>query len=151
MVDVALIWKNGKADLLLQDDGLVAGNDLITAITVALFSDGRANIEDVDAGEDLRGWWSREIGSLLWLLDRKKITKENIALAVNFAKSALQFLIDTGIASNVDVQGSRLNLTGIKLDIKVIRAANSKYDYLWDAIYNQDYQFDQSTISITFA
>ena len=63
------------------------GDDLITALTVSLFTDRRAADDDelLDGSDDRRGWWgdnaAAPLGSRLWMLERSKRTQQTLQLA----------------------------------------------------------------------
>lgn len=151
MVDAALIWKDGKADILLENNDLQTGNDLIAAVVTSLFEDARATIEDVGTEEDLRGWWSQERGSLIWLLDREKISNEIIEQARTYAKDSLNWLVVDGIASEITVSAVRSASYAISLDVNISRGNNTRYNYLWDGLTSLSYEFNQTVINISFS
>lgn len=153
MSDVGLVWQNGKADVLLNSDGndLQSGHELQTAILVSLFTDARAAVTDVpDINSDRRGWWAANLGSLLWLLARAKTTQVNLQNGISYIKNALSWLTAKGIADRVDVTGMIENLYKFTFTIKIRRSASAKYDYLWDGLEVELYDFDKSSYLIVF-
>ncbi len=76
---------------------------------VSLFTDRVANPDDSlpDGSGDPRGFWADDprypTGSRLWLLDRAKRTQQTIGLARGYIDEALQWLIDDGVVSSIDV------------------------------------------------
>jgi phage gp46-like protein len=112
MTDVALTQINDgdEWDVVLEDGDLVGDDSLETAILVSLLTD--AEDATLSTGER-RGWWgdtfnddpADRIGSHLWLLRREKQTDATLARAIDYAREALGFLIDDGVASNVTVTG----------------------------------------------
>ena len=109
MSDIALQWGTTTADVQLVGKDLRTGSDLITAVTVSLFTDRRAADDDtlLDGSDDRRGWWGddvdRPLGSRLWLLERAKRTQETLQLAQNYIAEALQWLIDDGVVARFDI------------------------------------------------
>ncbi|MCP4448270.1 MAG: hypothetical protein GY811_23465 [Myxococcales bacterium] len=113
MGDLYLKWGNGSADLVLLDDDLEADDGLRTAILLSLFTDRRADQGDELPGgeDDRRGWWGDEflqnendrMGSKLWMLERSTITENLVPSVERHALQALEWLIDDGVASSVDV------------------------------------------------
>ncbi len=112
MSDIATIWfpADNRGDWQITGGALQSGDDLVTAVLISLFTDGRAHADDVltDGTNDRRGWWGDldedvPIGSRLWLLERAKATTETLNAARNFIAEALQWLIDDGVAASVDV------------------------------------------------
>lgn len=97
--------------------GLTEDEGLQTAVIISLFTDRRAEVADLPAdatGHDRRGWWGDSfaevegdrIGSRLWLLAREKKTQATLLKARDFAKEALAWLLDDGIARGVIVATS---------------------------------------------
>lgn len=151
--DIGLIWKDGQADITLNTDStdLQVGHDLQTAILVSLFTDARAPITDVPSSEaDLRGWWSANLGSLLWLLSRAKATPANLEKGMDYIRRALNWLLIKEIADKIDVSGAILNLETFTFDIKITRSLSAKYQYLWDGIENVLYEFDRSSFTVQY-
>jgi len=81
---------------------------LASAVYLSLFTHRQAHPDDpMPAGStDRRGWWADGMaahpwGSRLWLLSRKA-TDDQLNLAQDYVKEALQWLIDDGIASAVN-------------------------------------------------
>ncbi|TAM50234.1 MAG: hypothetical protein EPN57_20660 [Paraburkholderia sp.] len=126
MPDISLIWDvdNSRGDWQLSGPVLVTGNDLASATLISLFTDRTANPDDVipDGTDDPRGWWGdlgedRPIGSRLWLLSRAKQTQETLNNAVDYAKEALEWFIDDGVAARIDVfaQWVRTSFLGLQV------------------------------------
>lgn len=145
MTDIALkpIGVGQQFDIAAGATDLVLDDGLETAVMVSLFTDQRASTDDLKrAGEtDPRGWWGDigdpdgvQIGSLLWLLSRQKITAEVIARAREYCSKALQWMIDDGIAASVSVETERAGLHQISIGITITKPDNSglRYSYLWD-------------------
>lgn len=110
MSDLALQWQDGRADLVFADGDLVTDDSLLTAVLISLGTDRLAAPADTipDGSDDRRGWWadyldSSLIGSRFWLLARSKNTPETLAAARDYDIEALQWLIDDGAWSAVEV------------------------------------------------
>ncbi|AOM40484.1 phage GP46 family protein [Xenorhabdus hominickii] len=110
MSDITSAWdvKNIHADWLAGQGDLVTGNDLQTAIIISLFTDRQARADDDIDGTDRRGWWGDNgadypIGSRLWLLHRQKLTPAVALAAEDYAREALQWMLDDGVADAVDI------------------------------------------------
>lgn len=109
MSDIAIIWKGSAGDLELDGKDLRTGDDLMTAVTVSLFTDRRAADDDqlLDGSRDRRGWWGdtadQQIGSRIWLLERSKRTQPTLQLAQAYIAEALQWLIDDGVVARFDI------------------------------------------------
>lgn len=153
MSDIGLIWENGKGDILLNSTGddLQTDFDLKTAVAVSLFSDSRAARTQLPSLEDdPRGWWGGEIGSLLWLLSREKTITINLEKGIRYIRNALNWLIEQGIASKIEVSGVIENQYRFKFQITIFKSLDSRYDYLWKDIQSDLYQFDRSNFFISY-
>lgn len=122
--DLALSWSNtsGDADVsLVSVDASLAAADLATdrglrtAVILSLFTDRRAEPDDVPPSgdpRDRRGWWADQfaavegdrIGSRLWLLDRSTRTNEVVLRAKEYAREALAWMLEDRVAASVDVE-----------------------------------------------
>ena len=105
MSDISTIWQATRGDWALKGADLRSGNDLLTAVTISLFTDREA-LED-DAQIDPRGWWGDEgqylIGSRIWLIERAKRTQETLSRAQAYIEEALQWLIDDGVVATFGI------------------------------------------------
>lgn len=118
-----LIGADLMGDLALADPaepmnrgGLAASRQLLTAVTICLMSDARAEAEELRDGDVNRGWpgdtfdlvaGEAPIGSKLWLLRRRTVdTIEVPALAEAYALEALEPLIEQGAAAQATAQAS---------------------------------------------
>lgn len=97
--------------------GLVSKEPLRRAIIISLFTDARARPDDPlpgGKGSDLRGWWNdaletRPLGSRLWLLHREKVIPETLRRVEDYAREALQWLIDDAFFEAMEVTAERLD------------------------------------------
>lgn len=109
MSDISTLWNTTRGDWTLAGADLASGNDVITGVLISLFTDRVAGVDDVipDGTADPRGWWGDDethpVGSRLWLIDRAKKTQATLGLAQSYIQEALQWLIDDGVCSRVDV------------------------------------------------
>ncbi|MGG5811480.1 phage GP46 family protein [Falsiroseomonas sp. CW058] len=110
--DIAIVWDPAltTGDWQLTGDGaLLTAAALETAVIVSLFTDARADPGDrLPPGEtDRRGWWGNAlgdpVGSRLWLLRRSKRLPETLALARDYIREALAWLVEDGLADRVEV------------------------------------------------
>ncbi len=112
-MDILTTWDLERGDWLLASPGLAEDEGLKTAIIISLFSDRRANADDVLPNEtgDRRGWFGDnfaavdgdQIGSRLWLLSREKQMPNVLLKAREYCVEALQWMIQDGVAKSVDV------------------------------------------------
>ena len=116
------------------DLGLMPAEPLVRAVIVSLFTWRRANPDDELPGSDLQGWWGDSfaqlpgdrIGSRLWLLWRTTLVPETLRRAKEYATEALQWLLDDGVATAVQVDAVRLGLHGLVLTCVVTRAESGQ-------------------------
>jgi phage gp46-like protein len=130
-------------DAGMVDGDLVADNSLRTAVLLSLFTDARASDEELDrfGAEDPRGWAldslgeveSDAYGSKLWLLRRESQTAAVLNQAIEYARSALAWLVEDGIASEVLVAGEypRHGLIGLQIDIVRARETRERFAFVW--------------------
>lgn len=113
MSDLAIQFIDGQADLVVSAGDLALDDSLLPAVLVSLGTDRRAAASDLipDGTDDRRGWWADfleadALGSRLWLLARAKNTPEALTEAQDYAAEALQWLVDDGIWSAMDIQAT---------------------------------------------
>lgn len=146
MPDISTFWNPAAArgDWQLAGPDLAKGTDLETAVIISLFTDARADPDDVipDGTGNPRGWWGdtgrpRRIGSKLWLLSRAKETEETRLRAQDYCEAALAWLTEDGVAASVDVvaawqaQPGRL---GVTVTITEPNGDVSNYQWAWKAV-----------------
>ena len=145
MTDLALGWNNrvGFGDLRVVDADLLGDDDgLTTAVLVSLFTDARASLADLPAGDtERRGWWGEQLdddddrfGSLLWLLERAKLTAETLALAERYTRDALQWILDDGMAVSIDAATARDGLDRMSLRLRIERPDRSVREFQFDDV-----------------
>lgn len=149
MSDLALAYDPlaEAADLCVADGDLVLDDGLGSLVLMSLLTDARAAPVEAPGETDLRGWWGdalsdRPLGGKLWTLSRAKTTAENTRRAVDFARGALVWLVEDGIAASVDVEAQRIDGAGsgatLRLDVTIRRGAGPlerlSYDFLWRAM-----------------
>ena len=143
-IDIALLQdERGNFDIGIDpntgDFLLTRGFD--TAITMSLFCERRADTSEVPTAELRRGWWGNtigpegfEIGSKLWLLDQARQTQATLNKAVDYAREALQWLVDDGHLVSIDVSAA-FSTNGITLNITLNRsnsATETRSYELWE-------------------
>lgn len=122
--------------------GFTADAALESAIVISLFCDRQANIDDPLPGGAVHryGWWADAharvdgdlIGSRLWLVSREKVQASVLLRAREYAREALQWLIDDGIARSVDVVASVARADVLVLDITIARRETGTFRKLWE-------------------
>lgn len=137
-MDIRTITANGF-DWQIAGPGLAEEDGLETAIIISLFTDRRANHDDIlpATDDDRRGWWGDYladtagdlIGSRLWLLEREKLTDAVLLKAKEIAAESLQWLIEDGVARAVTVTAERLQATALGLLIEITKPDGSVVSY----------------------
>ena len=115
------------------DIGYDAGGDFVqddldTSMYIGLFSNARANDDEVLVAEQRQGFWGKtiddiETGSKIWLQDGRKTT-ENSGRILDFAEKSLQFLTDEELVKRVE-NNSVFTNEGIALFVEVTKLDNS--------------------------
>lgn len=145
MSDIALVLKNNCFDLNLKNGDLERDEGLETAVAISLFSDRRVTDEEKpDLANSKKGFWGDmfseidqdKIGSRLWVLDRAKRTDETLRRAEDFAREALNWLIEDGVADNIEVIASfdetASNSWLLNVTIKKPAGNSSKFLVVWN-------------------
>ncbi|MDO8294380.1 MAG: phage GP46 family protein [Gallionella sp.] len=132
-------------------DGQPAGDlsqadALVRAVLISLFTWRRAKPDDITEGEKM-GWWgdgveppavNDRIGSRLWLLARAKLIPQTFNAAREYAQEALDWLVEDGVASRVEVQAERHGVDGLALLVAITRIDGSnvalRFDNVWESI-----------------
>lgn len=138
--DIRLFPGINGSDIAVGNKDLVRDSGLETAVYITLFTDMRASEDDPmpDNSIDKRGWWSdNSLGSKLWLLRREKTIDAVLARAEQYAESALQWLLDDGIADEVLVTAERISMQELELTIQISQPDGEpvfyRYYYNWEA------------------
>lgn len=134
-MDLTVVYNSDEFtfDLALDERGadLAAGDGLLSAVLVSLFTDRRANADDVipDGTDDRRGSWQDQYpdlagdlqGSRLWLLAREKQLPDVLARAQTYAEESLAWMLADGIARSVAVPTEWVasGVLGFLVDIKL--------------------------------
>lgn len=144
-MDITLDDVDGLLDLALMDGDLATDDGLRTAVALSLLCDRRAEADDIipDGTDNRRGWWADAIadedgdrwGSRLWLLNREKTLPEVRRRAEAYAHEALAWLLEDGIATEIDVTAETLGRDVLWLRPIIKRGDGSRladrYQYVW--------------------
>jgi phage gp46-like protein len=145
-MDLRLVWNGGMADLALADADLSTDDGLRTAIILSLFTDRRAEPDDVlPSGTDRKGWWAdayrlrangqpESQGSRLWLLSREKTIPAALTKAQDSASEALAWLVEDGVADQVLVAAERQGEM-LAVGVTVQRPRNPPAQYQFNAFW----------------
>ncbi|WP_077072270.1 phage GP46 family protein [Mailhella massiliensis] len=133
-----LITQNeqGLFDLPVKKGDLVGDGSLGTEIMVSLFTDIRAEKDELPPEYgDLRGWWADALfslqgegqgtGSKLWLLRRQKQLEAVLVRAETYARDALRWLVNEGLATAVEVTAENPSPGLLALRVAVTRTSPS--------------------------
>jgi phage gp46-like protein len=134
------------ADYALDGMGLTEDDGIETAVIISLFTDRRANADDIipDGSKDGRGWWgdgfadvkNDRIGSRLWLLSREKQLRIVLVRAQQYAEEALKWLIDDGVAESVEVLASIPRSGILGLQVSITRPQQPVKQYLFTTFWS---------------
>lgn len=130
-------------DLQLGADGtLVRDDGLETAVIISLFSDQRVAESELPPGVTSRkGWWGDEFlpnpgdqyGSKIWTFARDKSLPQTAGSVQVRAKQALQWMLDDGVASTVEVAAeARGDIIVFEIKIKQPDGTPSRFVMFWD-------------------
>lgn len=165
MADMRMVFDplNQRFDYELCQGSIDLNDELAQAVFLSIFTDARALDDDVipDGTRQRRGWWGDQfilseggsIGSRRWLLDRSKQVDSVLRDLEEYDSEALQWLIDEGIASRVEVICERGELQGWLLEtIRIYRSSedNSLWEFAWEAQINPQRckdKFEQPPVS----
>lgn len=133
---------NGK----LSELSMYADDELTRAVIISLFSWARARDDDPVEGSRRFGFWGdtyaeagQETGSRLWLMSREKILADTVEKCRKYAKSALEWMIDDGVADSVDVQAERNGIDRIDMSITISRKNDDSrlhFSNVWEMLKN---------------
>lgn len=150
MADLLTAWTQSTADWQLKAAALALDDGLQSAVVISLFTDRLAEPGDPLPQLDLwapggrRGWWGDafsdvpgdRIGSRLWLLARAKRLPEVLRQAEEYAQEALQWLVEDGVASGVQVTASTdASRDLLALEVVVVRSAQPQARYRFEAFW----------------
>lgn len=115
---------------------------LYRALIISLFTWRRKNTSD--ESEHPYGWWgdsytsiaNDKIGSRLYLLARSKLTNQTANFAKIYIKEAVQWMIDDGIASRIDVSVMRTDLTVLVATINIYKTDGSNEEFRFDNLWS---------------
>ena len=146
-----LVWDGTMADIAIDRarGDLACNAALATAVIICLQTDRRVDPSELPAGEPNRGWpgdafdmqpGEGPLGSRLWLLRRRALTEGIELEAEDYAREALQSLIDQGACVRVDVAVTRRpELARLEIDIALYGRDGAvihqqRYAVLWEQI-----------------
>lgn len=124
-----------------------ADDPLVRSVINSLFCWRRADASDDRPCDSWMGWWGDSFadedgdrwGSKLWLLFRSKMTPDILKLAEQYASDALQWMIDDGIASRVEVEAERGGVNQLSLAVTIYKpdgkvASSLRFQDIWSGV-----------------
>lgn len=140
--DVKLNNDKGYFDFEWTEDGDISmEQSLDTAILMSIFEEQRAEPSEIPQAESRRGWEGNEstpgfeIGSKVWQFEQERITGSILAELGVIVQNGLQWMVDDGIAVNVQVSQPflRNGVPVVKIDFSRDGSeVDSMYYELWD-------------------
>lgn len=146
-----LVWFGTSGDLVIDrtTGDLQCSQALLTAVLICLQTDCRADPSELPAGETNRGWpgdafdmqlGDVPLGSKLWLLRRRSTADDVEILAADYAREALQTLIEQGAAVSAEVTAT-VEAANARLDLDIALYGrhgaaifNQRFAVLWDQV-----------------
>ncbi len=147
MTDITTTWivDRGFGDWSISGGALASGDDLATAALISLFTDRRADDDDIlpDASDDRRGWWGDldqdvPIGSRLWLLDRSRLSEDVANTAKGYVAEALKWMLDDQVAASITIVTAIASRSQLDILVTITRHDGSvvplKYSWAWSQV-----------------
>lgn len=139
MTDVAIKQVGAEFDIGFGLSDIELDDGLETAVIISLYSDARISLSELPKGHNsVRGFWGDALennvrtGSKLWLVDRATTVVEVRDKLKDYAKESLVWMIEEGMASDVEVSGEIVSSQQINLTVTIIRPDGESYfDFLW--------------------
>lgn len=157
LLDPDLVWDGRVGDIALtahndavNPAGLRSRQALATAVLICLMTDCRADPTELDPGDVNRGWpgdgfdllpGEKPLGSKLWLLRRRALTAEIELAAVDYAREAMQTLIDQGAFVRVEVtaeasrERNRLEIDVAGYGRDGSRVYQGRFGVIWEQLH----------------
>jgi phage gp46-like protein len=132
-----------RMDLAIDGYQLAVDDGLETALIHSLFTDARAQPDDVlpdPQDNDPRGWVgdtyaevpNDAYGSRLWLLSRERQIPDTLKRVKQYAEEATAWLVQDGVADRVDIEAEFPQMDWLALGVTVYRGADAprRYQFL---------------------
>lgn len=138
-IDFSLTLDNeGIYDIAIGDDGDAASTaGFATSLLLTLGVDARVTASEIRNPYLRRGFIGDEFiegfvhGSKLWLVDQARVNTNTRNLSVGYARDSLQWLINEGRATAVNVTG-RITGSSVVLLIDIISTNNNVQSWSYD-------------------
>lgn len=142
MSDIRTAWRDFGGEWQVSGPSLAEDDGLQTAVVLSLFTD-RVAAAGETAPTSWRGWWGDaypevegdKIGSRLWELAREKHLPSVLGRAELYAREALQWLVDDGIASDIDVSAELQGTEVLGLSISIKRSTKPVVQFRFESFW----------------
>ena len=139
-IEISRASQGDTFDFAISNSDIKLDEGLRTAVIISLFTDKRVTKEEVNLGQSQKGWWADTLeeiegdkwGSKLWLLEREKQTALNLTRAVEYAKEALNWMIEDELADKIDVEASYPINGFLSLQVYIQKPNGEKLNYAFD-------------------
>lgn len=127
--------EKGYFDLVVGEQDFETVDGFDTTVVLFLFTDARATATEASNPANRRGWIGNlfrvlDLGSLLWLMQQVRNTREMRNKIKAYTENALQPLIDDGFTAQVVVNVEKTGRRSIKLTIElIINGESRKYEF----------------------
>lgn len=145
-VRTVIVGEDLSSDWLLAPPQLDTDDGLQTALLLSLFSDRRAEPDDElpDNSGNRRGWFGDSyaavagdrFGSRLWLLYREKQRPVVLQRARDYAREALRWLVEDGIARSVEVDAEFPRQGVLAIAVSVFRPAGDARRFRFESFWS---------------
>ncbi len=142
--DIKILYNSEtkEYDIKYANGDLFRENGMTTALLMSLFTDRRANDDDVLPNpEDKRGWWGDlletdgdKIGSRLWLLSGKK-DQSALNFTYDAIKEAVQWFVNDGLWQKFNISVEYIgSILAFQLDAYYANGQKTSYMFkgLWE-------------------
>jgi phage gp46-like protein len=144
MQDILLTQdKHGRFDISFENGDFKKTKGLDTALDISIYTDARATSDLVPIPEQQRGWLGnlvsavtgRQLGSLLWLIDQRRLTQSTLNTAVDYTRKCLNWIIEDRVAKSINVTGQIIPQYGIQLQVIIVAVngqTETRFFKLWE-------------------
>ncbi len=132
--------KDGFFDLCFENGDLLMGEFLKNAVLLSIGSMAR-KVSGFSGKLQDDGWWGEPTfegdkwGSLVHTLFQNRGDSNTVLLARQYVKNSLQWLIDDGVASDVNVD-VRCDAESLDIDVAVLKGEKVE-DYRFNMLWNE--------------
>ena len=123
------------------DISFTEGTTLQSVVLMSLLSWRKCSVSELDSDSNRYGYWidtpSNRFGCRLWTLRRSKLTANTVILVKQFIKEALEWMMDEGICSAIEVRATQTS-DRIMANVTIIKNTGDTesvtFDDLWKAL-----------------